>query len=66
MTEYPYDFGTGYKVQTVFANKTEAGIYGDHVKKWDLFERFGVTRGLDDQMVPAIINAPTKDAINDR
>lgn len=29
MTDYPYDFGTGYKVQTVFANKTDAGIYGD-------------------------------------
>lgn len=29
MTEYPYDFGNGYKVQTVFANKTETGAYGD-------------------------------------
>jgi len=29
MTDYPYDFGTGYKVQTIFANKTEDGIYGD-------------------------------------
>lgn len=29
MTDYPYDFGNGYKVQTVFANKTESGIHGD-------------------------------------
>lgn len=29
MTDYPYNFGNGYKVQTVFANKTETGVYGD-------------------------------------
>lgn len=51
----------GYHRKTAINNEGEY-----HVKKWDLFERFGVTRGLDDQMVPAIINAPTKDAINDR
>ena len=29
MTDYPYDFGNGYKVQTVYANKTETRVYGD-------------------------------------
>ena len=29
MTEYPRDFGNGYKIQTVFANKTADGGYGD-------------------------------------
>lgn len=29
MTEYPYNFGNGYKVQVVYANKTTDGGYGD-------------------------------------
>lgn len=29
MVEYPYDFGNGYKVQTVYANMTVDGVYGD-------------------------------------
>lgn len=29
MTDYPYDFGNGYKIQAVFANKTADGTYGD-------------------------------------
>lgn len=29
MVEYPVDFGNGYKIQTVFANKLPDGSYGD-------------------------------------
>ena len=29
MTEYPMDFGTGYKIQTVFANKVPDGAHED-------------------------------------
>lgn len=29
MTEYPYNFGNGYKVQVVYANKTSDDGYGD-------------------------------------
>lgn len=29
MTDYPMDFGNGYKIQTVYANKTAEGCYGD-------------------------------------